>query len=92
MTTAVTVMLSTHNGERYLPAQLDSLLDQRDANVLIDVRGDGSTDATVEIIDQYAAEHARIRHRRGPRLGATASFFDLLKHADPTSACFAFCD
>jgi glycosyltransferase involved in cell wall biosynthesis len=85
-------MLSTHNGERYLPSQLDSLLAQRGADVLIDVRDDGSKDASPDIIDQYACEHSRIRHRRGVRLGAAASFFDLLKHADRDSACFAFCD
>jgi glycosyltransferase involved in cell wall biosynthesis len=92
MTTAVTVMLSTHNGERYLSAQLDSLLAQRNAHLLIDVRDDGSTDTTPEIIEQYAADHAGIRLVHGPRLGAAASFFELLKQANPRSAGFAFCD
>jgi glycosyltransferase involved in cell wall biosynthesis len=92
LATPVTILLSTYNGEQYLSAQLDSLLNQRDANLSIEVRDDASTDATRDIVAQYAAEHPQIRYRYGLRLGAAGSFFDLLKHADLTSSYFAFCD
>ena len=44
------VLLSTYNGEKYLPELLDSVMAQKD--VLIDVlaRDDGSKDKSVEIL------------------------------------------
>jgi glycosyltransferase involved in cell wall biosynthesis len=47
------VILAIRNGERYLPAMLDSLLSQtaRDFNVL--ARDDGSSDGTFEILEKY---------------------------------------
>ena len=88
----VTVLLSTYNGAQHLSAQLDSLLAQRDVNLLIEVRDDGSTDATLGIVGRYAASHPAIRYRYGRRLGAAASFFDLLQQAEEACSYFAFCD
>ena len=45
--------MAVRNGERYLPAMLDSLLSQttHDFNGL--VRDDGSSDGTLEILEKY---------------------------------------
>ncbi|XBO84042.1 glycosyltransferase [Enterococcus faecium] len=42
----VTILLSTYNGEKYLVEQIESLIAQKDVEVNILVRDDGSTDAT----------------------------------------------
>ncbi len=50
---SVCVLLSTYNGERYLEQQLSSIISQKDVKVEIRVRGDGSTDATCDILDKW---------------------------------------
>lgn len=47
------VLLSTYNGVKYLPQQLDSLLQQTDKEWTLIVRDDGSTDGTLDILRQY---------------------------------------
>ena len=46
---SVLILMSTYNGEKYLKTQIDSLLAQKNVNVSIVVRDDGSTDGTVSI-------------------------------------------
>lgn len=52
----VNILLSTYNGEQYLKEQVKSIQDQtyRDWQLLI--RDDGSTDGTVEIIQELVAQ------------------------------------
>ena len=45
----VTVLLSTYNGEKYLPRQLESLVAQQGVEVELLVRDDGSQDTTTAI-------------------------------------------
>ncbi|SEA00161.1 rhamnosyltransferase [Pseudobutyrivibrio sp. ACV-2] len=49
----VAVLLATYNGGRYLKQQLDSLLEQTYQNFRIVIHDDGSTDDTVDIINEY---------------------------------------
>lgn len=44
------ILLSTYNGEKYLPELLESVLAQKDIYVDLLARDDGSTDKTVEIL------------------------------------------
>ena len=73
------VMMSTYNGERFVGEQLRSILSQlpRDARVL--VRDDGSSDATVSIINSFNDE--RVNVSVGRNVGFARSFFELLKQA-----------
>lgn len=57
----VDILLATYNGAKYLPAQLDSILAQTHQNFRLLVSDDGSSDATLEILERYRA-------RFGPRL------------------------
>lgn len=50
------VVLCTYNGERYLQAQLDSILAQNRLPDEVLVQDDGSSDATVEILESWAAQ------------------------------------
>ncbi len=49
----VTVLVATLNGEKYLDAQLESLVNQTYRDLRIVIRDDGSSDKTMQIIDKY---------------------------------------
>ena len=56
MSRRVAILLSAYNGEKYIKAQLDSLLKQKGCEVEIFIRDDGSTDRTLEIVQKYENE------------------------------------
>ena len=84
------VLLSAYNGERYLRAQLESLLAQTLEGVEILVRDDGSTDGTKAILEEYASRGA-LRWFGGENLGCARSFWALL-HESEDADYYAFCD
>lgn len=49
----ICILLSTYNGEKYLEEQLQSLITQKEVNIQIFVRDDGSTDKTHEILNKW---------------------------------------
>jgi glycosyltransferase involved in cell wall biosynthesis len=87
----VQVLLSTYNGERYLAELIESLLQQDYPNTEILVRDDGSTDGTVLILSQYAAQ-GRLRLVKGRNVGVPSSYFELLALSSEEAAFCAFCD
>jgi len=64
----LSVIMPVYNGERYLSAALESVLQQSDGGIEILVSDDGSSDASPRIIDGYAAA-GRVRRLDGPRQG-----------------------
>ncbi len=86
----VQVLLSTYNGERWLADQLDSVLAQTHADLVVTTRDDGSTDATPEILATYARRDPRVQWSAGENLGVARSFLQLLSTA--TGDLVAFCD
>ena len=84
------VLLSTYNGVNYIRQQLDSLLEQSLPGVEIQVRDDGSTDGTCEILEEYAKLTA-VRWYTGENLGPARSFWQLIQDA-PDADYYAFCD
>lgn len=96
----VQVLLSTYNGERFLREQLDSLFAQDYPNVRILARDDGSTDGTLALLKEYAAQSGlrgcgalpRVEVLVGANLGVGASFLELVARADQEAAYVAFCD
>ncbi len=52
----VSIVIPTHNGQRYIGATLDSVLAQKHRPLEILVVDDGSTDATAQIVTGYARE------------------------------------
>ncbi len=89
---ALTVLLSTFDGERHLAVQLDSVRAQSFENWTMLCRDDGSSDATREVLATYAGMDDRISivDDDEGRLGPAASFYRLLEMVD--SDAFAFCD
>lgn len=91
----VLVLLSTYNGERYLREQLDSLYAQEGVGIHILVRDDGSSDRTLDILNEYSIKYGNLEIIKGYNVGATRSFYQLVYYAIDNLACFdfyAFCD
>lgn len=88
----VQVLLSSYNGEKYLAAQLESILTQDYEEISILIRDDGSTDHTLEIIQCYADKYTNIGYYVGENIGVQQSFFQLMQHADKTADYYAFSD
>lgn len=84
------VLLSTYNGERYLKAQLESLLHQTLPGAEILARDDGSRDGTCAILRAYA-EKGALRWYAGENLGPARSFWKLIQDAGEADF-YAFCD
>lgn len=79
---SVCVLMSTYNGEKYLKEQIDSILNQKDVDVHLVVRDDGSTDKTTLIIRKYIRENAgQIELLEGKNIGYEKSFDTLLRYA-----------
>ena len=90
MAPPVHVLMSTHNGERYLQEQIDSIVRQTVPSRLF-VRDDGSTDGTPQLLERLSSIHG-IAWSRGPNVGSTASFFQLLRKRSSEAEYLAFAD
>ncbi|MBR2590997.1 MAG: glycosyltransferase family 2 protein [Clostridia bacterium] len=89
----IEILMTTYNGASYLKEQLDSILAQTYRNWHLTVSDDGSTDATVSIIQAYERAHPdKIRRVRYPeRFGSPkAHFLRLCRDCD--APLMAFCD
>lgn len=88
----ILILLSTYNGERYLPEQIDSILNQYNVDVQILVRDDGSNDNTLSVLNSYANTE-KIDIIKGDNIGVIGSFFSLMREAVKRDFdYFAFCD
>ncbi|WP_404298477.1 glycosyltransferase family 2 protein [Halomonas sp.] len=93
MTFDVDILLATWNGERFLPAQLQSLLDQEYTHWRLLAHDDGSSDSTRDILRAFQSEHPeRVKFfDDGVKFGsARDNFAYLLSHA--TAPYVMFCD
>ena len=84
VTPRVGVALCTYNGERYLQAQLDSLLAQTRPIDEVVIGDDGSSDATMDILDAFVVRATalgiRVEVLQHPRnLGYVLNFSDALR-------------
>lgn len=80
----ILVMMSTYNGEKYIRAQLDSILKQKtELDITLRIRDDGSTDNTCAVIREYIKRYPdTIELIKGENIGYNASFFSLLQNAE----------
>lgn len=85
------VLMSTYNGEKYLKEQLDSLINQELKPTKILIRDDGSSDDTLNILEDYASKYNFIEYYNGKNLGPAKSFFDLINKAQGYDY-YALCD
>ena len=86
----VVVLLSTYNGEKYLKEQIESIISQRNVNIKLIVRDDGSKDSTIDILDDYK-NRGLLTYYKGKNLGPIWSFMDLMYNA-PSCKYYALSD
>ena len=91
----VLVLLASRNGATAIERQIDSVLAQAEVEVALDVRDDGSSDATREVVAGIAARDSRVRllADHTPSGSAAGNFFALMRAASLDTADYiAFCD
>lgn len=88
----VQILMSTYNGEKYLRQQIDSILNQTYTDIHLLIRDDGSKDATVEILKEYASTYKNVTFYQGQNLGSIQSFLNLLAESDEEAEYYAFSD
>lgn len=76
----VQVLMSTYNGEKYVEEQIKSILCQKNVEVSILVRDDGSKDNTTTILDTYKNE-GKLDWYKGDNVKSARSFMELVKKA-----------
>jgi rhamnosyltransferase len=76
----VLVLMTTYNGEKYLPEQINSILSQENVNVSILIRDDGSNDGTLKILKKFA-KNKKIAWYQGNHCGPALGFMELIQHA-----------
>jgi len=80
-TPAISVAMSVHNGERFLSAAIESVLNQSFGDFELLLLDDGSRDESPAIINGYAARDARIRPILRENRGLIASLNQLIGEA-----------
>ena len=93
-TPLVAILLCTYNGARFLAEQLDSLEAQTHQNWMVIASDDGSTDQTLEILQQYQAKwpSGKLTIRSGPQKGFCQNFLSLACDPQIRADYYAFCD
>ena len=90
------VLLSTYNGEKYLPILLSSIFNQRESKWKLLVRDDGSDDDSLKILKFFQKENKNvvILKEETTNLGIKKSFNLLLKESLTYNDCnyVMFCD
>lgn len=92
---AVTVLLATHNGLRFVDEQLDSILAQEGVDVTVVALDDRSTDGTDRRLRERAAADPRITVLEDDGTGGSSAknFARLIQRVDvPDDALVAFAD
>ena len=84
--------MSTYNGHQYLKAQLDSIIRQKDIDVSVLIRDDGSQDDTIDILQDYSKRYPNIQYLSQDNLGAADSFMWLLFNCPLDFDYYAFSD
>ncbi len=93
----VLILLACYNGEKFICAQLDSILNQTYKNWKLIIRDDASADATPLIIEEYCSKFSDkifILKDSSGNLGSVLNFNALIKYAKSLNedAYIMFCD
>lgn len=86
------ILLATYNSQKFLAQQLESLFNQTNRDWTLYIRDDGSTDATISIIEDFMDKYSNIKlitdNESG--LGPMKSFLELLRKVE--AYYYMFCD
>ncbi len=76
----ISIAMATYNGEKYLREQLDSVLNQTITDFELVICDDKSTDSTIDILSEYAAQDKRIRYYVNPvNIGFKRNFENVIQ-------------
>ena len=76
----VSIVMCTYNGEKYLSQQLDSILNQTYPIYELYIQDDGSSDSTIEIIEEYQKKHPIIHYSvNSEQKGINENFYSALE-------------
>ena len=90
---SILIMMASYNGEKYIREQIESIRSQTYHNWKMIVQDDGSTDRTIEIINEYANLDARIRlwiRPKEARHGAYYNFHSLINKVRETEPVYNY--
>ena len=88
----VLVLLSSYNGEKYIKEQINSILNQKNVDINILIRDDGSSDNTQNILKEIEAKCSRIHCIFENNIGYKHSFMKLVYQAGSEYDYYAFAD
>ncbi len=82
--TNVAVLMAVKNGLAYLPAQIDSILNQHGCQVTLFISDDGSTDGSLHCLQQYAkkANNIKLLPKVKPLGSAAKNFYRLITEVE----------
>lgn len=78
---SVLILMSTYNGEKFLEQQIDSILNQKNVDVSILIRDDGSKDGTIDILKKYKESNNNVDFICGNNINWMHSFWYLVNCA-----------
>ncbi|RHW50166.1 glycosyltransferase family 2 protein [Bombilactobacillus bombi] len=96
----VAILMATHNGEKFLKQQIESLFIQTYSNWKLFIRDDGSIDSSLKIISYYCNKYPQkifqIKNST-PMKSAKKNFFELINYIKSNNQVdkydyFMFCD
>lgn len=88
----VCVLMSTYNGKKYLISQVESIYYQKDVEVFVVIRDDGSTDNTIRILKDLIVRYpGRIKIIKGKNIGWKKSFLRLTNNTKKYGDFDYFC-
>lgn len=77
----VSVVLTVYNGEKYLPAAIESVLQQSYKDFELIALDDGSTDGSLRILQEFATRDTRVRVFSRENKGVARSLVEAMGHA-----------
>ncbi len=87
----VEILMATYNGEKFVAAQIESILAQDYRHILLTIFDDGSTDGTLRQIEQYLS-NSQVRIVGSERVGLPRVYFRLLGFLSPASQYAGYAD
>lgn len=100
----ILVLLSSYNGQNYIKEQLESICSQTGVKVDIQIRDDGSTDNTVDVINNFVTRYNKKKENDkhgycssitltiGENIGYKKSFMELVYCCSKEYDYYAFAD
>lgn len=88
----IAILMAVYNGEKYIKEQIDSILSQSCKDWELYIHDDGSSDGSMEIIDEYCSKYPEKIHKISgePTGAAKNNFLYLLRCVE--APFYMFCD